>query len=131
MRKLFNRIRHALQKWLAGYSHPDSEQPISEPKLDRGFSGFLQGLFFVKRNPGNLCIPKGYGVGWYDAWTDEEICFPLPFNLLAGLVYNVTCWTRFGIGDEGYQKARKKGFKEGHAEGYLEAQETQLDKPPG
>ena len=62
-------------------------------------------------------LPKGYGVAYYDFMKLRAIIYPIPFNLILGLLRKTLDgiknggWTQTSY-ERGYLKGYKKGLKE-------------------
>lgn len=63
-------------------------------------------------------IPRGYGVAWVSWSSPTAVLLPIPFNLIAGVLYRLRYWAKYPRNLVACpEDAYRQGHRDGHAKG--------------
>jgi len=51
-----------------------------------------------------MMIPKGYGIAYYEPWSDRTVCYPIPLNIIISLARRIWVWFMWGYGVQKTQR---------------------------
>jgi hypothetical protein len=83
----------------------------------------------IRKEVSEACeIPKGYGIAYRDYYRRIAICYPIPFNFLAGWLRTLYWWLSRGYSakwekelDTAHQTGRAEGYETGYKRGMADA----------
>jgi len=67
-------------------------------------------------------IPPWYGIAWHDFYRDWAVCYPMPVNMVAGVLYVVYLWLRHG------RKGVCNDPLAAYSQGYRDGKNLRLEK---
>jgi hypothetical protein len=64
--------------------------------------------------PNHMTLPRFYGVAWRDYSRDGVVCYPVPVNIVAGLLRGLWHWLK----SAGTQTIIDAAYNHGYRDGY-------------
>jgi hypothetical protein len=85
------------------------------PKTVETLMGKLQLRKYL--GPGE-CLPAWYGIAWVEWQSDRGVCYPVPLNIIAGVIRATWIWLRHGwrIVPVNSRDAYAQGLRDGRNE---------------